>query len=116
MELGMIGLGRMGGNMARRLLTGGHHVVVDPVSEAVQALVKQGAVGTSSIVQLVAKLTSPRAVGLMVPAGEVTENTINDVANYLSPGDIILDGGNSNYKDSRRRAVALTAKISFFWM
>lgn len=111
MELGMIGLGRMGGNMTQRLLGGGHRVVVyDPVTEAVQAMVKQGAIGVSSIADLAVQLTSPRAVWLMVPAGEATENTIGTVADNLSPGDVILDGGNSYYKDSLRRAALLAEK------
>ena len=115
MELGMIGLGRMGGNMTRRLLAGGHRVVVyDPVAKAVQALVKQGAIGASSIAELVAQLASPRGIWLMVPSGEPMESTINGVANYLSPGDIIIDGGNSNYKDSMRRAAALAEKKLLF--
>lgn len=115
MELGMIGLGRMGGNMVRRLLAGGHHMVVyDPVAEVVQAVVKQGGVGASSIDDLVTKLSGPRAVWLMVPSGEPTENAINTVASYLSPGDIIIDGGNSNYKDSMRRATALAEKKIIF--
>jgi 6-phosphogluconate dehydrogenase len=115
MELGMVGLGRMGGNMTRRLLAGGHRVVVyDPAAEAVQAMVEQGAAGVSSIAELAAKLSSPRAVWLMVPAGEATEGTINTVADYLSPGDIIVDGGNSNYKDSVRRAAALAERGLLF--
>jgi 6-phosphogluconate dehydrogenase len=115
MELGMIGLGRMGGNMTRRLLAGGHRLVVyDPLAEAVQALVEQGAVGASSIEALVAELSSPRAIWLMVPAGAVTENTIDNLAGCLAGGDSIIDGGNSNYKDSARRAAALAEKNIFF--
>lgn len=108
MELGMIGLGRMGGNMAQRLLKGGHSVVVyDPRPEAVQALEQQGAVGASSLEELVQKLTSPRAAWVMVPAGEVTENTILSLTKILSPGDAIIDGGNSNYKDTMRLAATV---------
>jgi 6-phosphogluconate dehydrogenase len=108
MELGMIGLGRMGGNMARRLLRAGHRVVVyDPQPEAVQALAGEGAVGASSITNLIEQLTHPRAVWIMVPDGDPTESTINTVAEYLSTGDAVIDGGNSNYKDSMRRASAL---------
>ena len=105
MELGMIGLGRMGGNMTQRLLQGGHRVVVyDPRKEAVDASVGQGAVGASSISDLVGQLEKPRPVWVMVPAGEPTENTIKTLAESLSKGDIVLDGGNANYKDSVRRA------------
>ncbi len=115
MELGMIGLGKMGSNMARRLLGGEHHVVVyDPIKEAVKALVEQGAVGAISIAELVGKLTPPRTVWLMVPSGDPTENTVNTLAAELSPGDIIIDGGNSNYKDSRRRASVLSEKGLIF--
>ncbi len=115
MELGMIGLGRMGSNMTRRLLGGGHQVVVyDPVKEAVEAVVGQGAVSATSLGELAAKLTRPRAVWLMVPSGEPTESAINALAAELSPDDIIIDGGNSNYKDSMRRATALSEKgLSF---
>jgi 6-phosphogluconate dehydrogenase len=98
----MIGLGRMGSNMARRLLGGGHRVVVyDPIKEAIEALVAQGATGSVSITDLVGRLTPPRAIWLMVPSGEPTE---------LSQGDVVIDGGNSNYKDSVRRASALLEK------
>ena len=115
MELGMIGLGRMGGNMARRLLDGGHKVIVfDPVPETVQTLVKQGAVGTSSIAELTSRLSAPRTVWLMVPAGEVTESTVAEVAANLSAGDCLIDGGNSYYKDSMRRAAVLSEKNIYF--
>ncbi|MCH8062339.1 MAG: decarboxylating 6-phosphogluconate dehydrogenase [Chloroflexi bacterium] len=108
MELGMIGLGRMGGNMAQRLLNGGHRVVAfDPDEDARKAAESAGAVTATSVQDLVAKLSAPRAVWVMVPAGDITEKTINDVADALSPGDAVLDGGNSNYKDSARRAAAL---------
>jgi 6-phosphogluconate dehydrogenase len=101
----------MGGNITRRLLEGGHRVVVyDPIEEAVEAAVKQGAIGATSFTDLSAKLTRPRAVWLMVPSGEPTESVINIVAAELSPGDTIIDGGNSNYKDSMRRAAALLEK------
>jgi len=111
MEIGMIGLGRMGSNMARRLLDGGHHVVVyDPIKEATEALVAQGATGSVSITNLVEKLTPPRAIWLMVPSGEPTESTIDTVAAELSQGDVVIDGGNSNYKDSVRRASTLLEK------
>ena len=108
MELGMIGLGRMGGNMAQRLLNGGHRVVAfDPNEDARRAAVSAGANAVTSVQDLVAELSAPRAVWVMVPAGDITEKTINDVADALSPGDAVLDGGNSNYKDSARRAAAL---------
>ena len=115
MELGMIGLGRMGSNMVRRLIGGGHRVVVyDPKTEAVEAVVQQGAVGTTSIADLVGNLSSPRPVWLMVPSGEPTESTISTLMTELSTGDIIIDGGNSNYKDSMRRATALSEKGLIF--
>lgn len=115
MELGMIGLGRMGGNMALRLIQKGHRVVVfDPVAKSVEELAKQGAVGASSIPNLTKQLTSPRTVWVMVPAGEPTDNVISTLANALSPGDTIIDGGNSNYKDSMRRASNAKMKGLFF--
>ena len=115
MDLGMIGLGRMGGNMARRLIAGWHRVVVyDPVKEMVDSLAQQGAVGASSVADLVKKLSKPRAVWVMVPAGEPTESTIDIVAAELSSGDVIVDGGNSNYKDSVRRATTLSQKGLIF--
>ena len=108
MEIGMIGLGRMGGNMVKRLLQGGHRLVAHARRpEAVQAAVQEGAVGASSIPELVDKLSAPKAVWVMVPSGEPTETTVNSLADLLSPGDIVLDGGNSNYKDSMRRAASL---------
>ncbi len=111
MEIGMIGLGRMGSNMTRRLLDGGHRVVVyDPIKEAIEALVAQGATGSVSITDLVGRLAPPRAIWLMVPSGEPTESTIDTVAAELSQGDVVIDGGNSNYKDSVRRASALLEK------
>ena len=111
MELGMIGLGRMGGNMSRRLLRGGHRVVVhDPDPEAAAALVGEGAEPAGSIGGLVGMLSPPRAVWMMVPAGEATETTLEAVAGLLSPGDVVLDGGNSNYRDSARRAADLEGR------
>jgi 6-phosphogluconate dehydrogenase len=101
----------MGSNMARRLLDGSHRVVVyDPIKEAIEALVAQGATGSVSITNLVEKLAPPRAIWLMVPSGEPTESTIDTVAAELSQGDVVIDGGNSNYKDSVRRASALLEK------
>ncbi len=111
MELGMVGLGRMGGNMAQRLLNGGHQVVTyDPIPQAVEATVREGAIGASSLADLVDKLAPPRVVWLMVSSGDPTESTINNLMAELAPGDIIIDGGNSNYKDSIRRAKASSEK------
>ncbi len=115
MELGMIGLGRMGGNMVRRLLGGGHQVVVyDPMKEAIKTLVREGAIGANSISNLVERLSKPRAVWIMVPSGEPTDSTIKSLAAKLSEGDIIIDGGNSNYKDSIRRAANLSEQGIIF--
>ena len=108
MELGMIGLGRMGSNMAQRLLKGGHQVIAyDPNQEAVERSQAEGAFAASSLEDLVRKLTPPRTVWLMVPAGDVTQATIDNLVPLLSEGDVVLDGGNSNYKDTLRRAEAL---------
>ncbi len=105
MQLGLVGLGRMGANMARRLILGGHSVVsYDLDAEAVSASGQFGAEGAGSLADLVSHLSQPRAVWLMLPHGQVTEDTIAQVAPLLSPGDVILDGGNANYKDSIRRA------------
>jgi 6-phosphogluconate dehydrogenase len=114
-ELGMIGLGRMGSNMAQRLLSGGHKIMAyDLVPEAIQKVVERGAVGASSIADLVARLIKPRVIWLMVPSGEPTENTISALATELSAGDIVIDGGNSYYKDSMRRASNLLETGIFF--
>ncbi len=115
MELGMIGLGRMGGNMTRRLLRDGHRVVVyDPVKTAQTAVVGDGAIGTGSINKLVTTLKRPRAIWLMVPPGSPTEETVAKLLPGLSAGDVVVDGGNSNYADSMRRAKVLAEKgISF---
>ena len=108
MELGMIGLGRMGGNMARRLLNGGHRVVAYDLSEdAVRASEATGAVAAASLEDLVEKLAPPRSLWVMVPAGGPTEDTIDSLIPLLSAGDTILDGGNSNYKDTIRRGEKL---------
>ena len=110
MQLGMIGLGRMGGNMVRRLLEDGHSCVVFDVSPpAVQEFTKHGAVGAASLAELVAKLDQPRAVWLMVPVAFVDE-TIDKLLPYLEPGDILIDGGNTHYIDDIRRAKALAAR------
>jgi 6-phosphogluconate dehydrogenase len=110
MQLGMIGLGRMGANMVHRLLAGNHQCVVfDRSPKAVDELTRAKAVGTSSIADFVKKLETPRAVWLMVPAA-VVDATINDLAPLLSSGDILIDGGNSYYVDDIRRAQELAAK------
>ncbi|HZA23538.1 MAG TPA: decarboxylating 6-phosphogluconate dehydrogenase [Dehalococcoidia bacterium] len=110
-ELGMIGLGRMGGNMVQRLLRGGHKVVTyDRSSDAVAASQAQGAVGAPSLEELVGWLTQPRAVWVMVPSGQPTEDTIDSLTPLLTRGDAILDGGNANYKDSMRRGEKLAAR------
>jgi len=110
MQLGMIGLGRMGANMVRRLLKDGHECVVfDRSADAVKNLVKEKAVGADSLANFVKKIKQPRAVWLMVPAG-VVDSTIADLLPLLSPGDILIDGGNSYYVDDIRRAKELAAK------
>ncbi|HEU4736438.1 MAG TPA: decarboxylating 6-phosphogluconate dehydrogenase [Solirubrobacterales bacterium] len=111
MELGMVGLGRMGANMARRLMRDGHRLVVYDVNpDAVSALAGEGAEGASSLADLAAKLSAPRSVWVMVPAGEITEKTIGEVAAVLDSGDAIVDGGNSYYRDDIRRAGILQEK------
>jgi 6-phosphogluconate dehydrogenase len=105
MELGMVGLGRMGANMARRLMRDGHRLVVFDVNpDAVSELAGEGAEGASSLEDLAAKLSAPRSVWVMVPAGEITEKTVESVAAVLDSGDAIIDGGNSYYRDDIRRA------------
>jgi 6-phosphogluconate dehydrogenase len=104
-QLGMVGLGRMGANIVRRLMRDGHDCVVYDVNpEAVKALEAEGATGVASLEDLAEKLSAPRAVWAMVPAGEITEQTVKDVAAVLSEGDVIIDGGNSYYRDDIRRA------------
>ena len=111
MQLGMIGLGKMGANMTRRLLLGGHDLMVfDRNPEAVAAATAYGVVGTESPEDLAGKLTAPRAVWVMVPSGEPTEQTIAHLAEVLERGDTIIDGGNSNYKDTVRRAAWLAER------
>jgi 6-phosphogluconate dehydrogenase len=111
MRIGLIGLGRMGANMARRLMQGGHAIVAyDRDAAAVAALAKDGAVAASSLEDLVAKLDGPRVFWVMLPAGEPTEQTAGTLAGLASPGDILIDGGNSIYKDDIRRAKAYRAK------
>jgi 6-phosphogluconate dehydrogenase len=110
MQLGMIGLGRMGGNMVKRLIKGGHECVVyDRSEKAVKELVSEKAVGASSLADLVKKLQKPRALWLMVPAA-VADKSIADIVKLLDPGDILIDGGNSYYIDDIRRAKELAAK------
>jgi 6-phosphogluconate dehydrogenase len=111
MELGMVGLGRMGANMARRLMRDGHRCVAYDVNpDAVAALASEGAEGASSLEELAAKLTPPRSVWVMVPAGEITEKTVADVAAALESGDAVVDGGNSYYRDDIRRAATLAER------
>ena len=104
----MVGLGRMGANMARRLMRDGHRIVAYDVNpDAVSELVGEGAEGASSLEELASKLSAPRSVWVMVPAGEITEKTIEDVSAALDAGDAIVDGGNSYYRDDIRRAAKL---------
>jgi 6-phosphogluconate dehydrogenase len=111
MDIGMVGLGKMGANMTRRLLKGGHRVVVSDLSaEAVAAAVADGAVAAETIAALPGKLSAPRAVWVMVPAGGPTESVIGALAGSLSPGDIVIDGGNSNYRETQRRGELLAEK------
>ena len=111
MQLGLIGLGRMGSGMTLRLLQGGHQVMVyDRVPEAGAALAGKGATVTGSLEDLGQKLKSPRVLWLMIPAGPPVDDAIQHLSGTLSPGDIIIDGGNSNYKDSVRRAEALRSQ------
>ena len=111
MDIAMVGLGKMGANMVQRLLQGGHRVVVSDVnSEAVETAVSHGAVGSNSIEDMVRQLPKPSVVWVMVPSGNITESVVNSVAEHLSEGDIIIDGGNSNYKDTIRRSEELAAK------
>jgi 6-phosphogluconate dehydrogenase len=111
MELGIVGLGRMGANMARRLMRDGHKIVAYDVNpEAVAELVGEGAEGASSLQDLAAAMTAPRSVWVMVPAGEITEKTVEGVAAVLDGGDAIIDGGNSYYRDDIRRAAKVGEK------
>src|SRR6202020_2018235 len=111
MQLGMVGLGRMGANMTRRLMRGGHQLVVSDLSpDSVKNLAGEGATGSSSLEDLIAKLTPPRAIWIMVPAGAATEQTVQKLASHLQSGDAIIDGGNSYFKDDVRRANELKGK------
>src|SRR6202000_1129122 len=110
MQLGMIGLGRMGANMVRRLLKGGHHCVVfDRSTQAVAELVKEKAIGAGSLAEFAHQLAKPRAIWLMVPVGAV-DDTMADLLPHLEGGDILIDGGNSYYVDDIRRANDLVPK------
>jgi 6-phosphogluconate dehydrogenase len=105
MELGIVGLGRMGANMARRLMKDGHTIVAYDVSaDAVKALEDEGATGSSSLEDFASKLTAPRSAWVMVPAGKITEETVQGLEGVLESGDAIIDGGNSYYRDDMRRA------------
>jgi 6-phosphogluconate dehydrogenase len=105
MELGIVGLGRMGANMARRLMKDGHTIVAYDVSaDAVEALAGEGATGCNSLQELAEKLSAPRSVWVMVPAGRITEETVEGLEGVLESGDAIIDGGNSYYRDDMRRA------------
>ena len=112
MRLGMVGLGKMGGNMAQRLTRGGHEIVVHDRDEAVTRTIAQaaGAEPAVSLDEIVAKLQAPRVVWVMVPAGGATEQVLQDLAARVQPGDVLIDGGNSNFKDTQRRAADLAGR------
>ena len=115
MHIAMIGLGKVGANTTRRLLKGGHRVVVSDLNpEAIAAAVAEGAVAVGSLNDLPRSLAGPRVAWVMVPSGDPTERVIETLAEILSPGDVIIDGGNSNYKDSMRRAAFLEEKGLYF--
>jgi len=108
MQVGMIGLGRMGMNMARRLLGDGHEVVVyNRTQEKVKQMQEEGAIGSESLEDMIRKLAQPRVLWIMLPAGTIVDETIKSLSSLASPGDIIVDGGNSNFKDDLRRAEEL---------
>src|SRR5438128_1450869 len=111
MQLGMIGLGRMGGNIVRRLMNNGHTAVVyDKDSKAVAGLAGEGATGADTLEDFVAKLEKPRTAWVMLPAGKITEATIEALAKLMQPGDVIIDGGNTFWQDDVRRGAALKTK------
>ncbi|MGA7815556.1 phosphogluconate dehydrogenase (NAD(+)-dependent, decarboxylating) [Caballeronia sp.] len=111
MQIGIVGLGRMGANIGRRLMRGGQTCVVyDHSPDATQAVVADGATGASDLKDLVSKLTAPRTVWLMLPAGKITEDTLNDLEGMLESGDTVIDGGNTFYKDDIVRAAKLKEK------
>ena len=109
--IGMVGLGRMGANLVRRAMADGHHCAVyDPNADAVAALASEGAVGSASLAELVAALPAPRTVWVMVPAGHITDSVVTELIGLLGPGDCIIDGGNSYYRDDIRRSTAAAEK------
>jgi 6-phosphogluconate dehydrogenase len=111
MQLGMVGLGRMGANIVRRLMRDGHHCVVYDVNpDAVKALEAEGAIGATSTADFASKLSVPRAAWVMVPAGDITSQTIDDLAGHFEAGDTIIDGGNSYYRDDIARAKELSGR------
>ena len=111
MQIGMVGLGKMGGNMTTRLLKGGHSVAVfDRGKDAIRKAESEGGDGADSLEDLIGKLKAPRIIWIMVPAGDPTESLLNELSEMLSDGDIVVDGGNSNYKDTQRRADELKEK------
>ena len=111
MQIGIVGLGRMGGNMATRLLRDGHEVFgFDPSSDALAELESHGGSGKSALADLVNALETPRTVWVMVPAGDITQTTVDELSEHMSSGDTLIDGGNSNYKESIRRANELAEK------
>jgi len=115
MDIGMIGLGKMGANMVTRLLGSGHRVVAFDLKEsAVETAVSGGATAAYTLSELIDRLEEPRVVWVMVPAGDATEQTVTRLAEILSPGDVVVDGGNSNYKDSMRRASVLRNQGLYF--
>ena len=115
MQLGMVGLGRMGANLVRRAMRDGHTCVVYDVNQAaIDTLVAEGAIGAASYADLAAKLDGPRNVWIMVPAGEITEKSVAGVAEHLSEGDTIIDGGNTYYRDDIRRSTELAERGIFY--
>lgn len=117
MELGLIGLGKMGANMAERLRNGGHKVVgYDRDADAVRKVIDRGNEGANSLNELVSKLTSPAIIWIMVPAGKPVDDTINSLLPHFKSGDIVVDGGNSYYRDSIRRVRTFRNTASGCWM
>jgi 6-phosphogluconate dehydrogenase len=117
MKIGVIGLGRMGANIVRRLIRGGHDVVVHNRSpEPVQELAKEGAIASTDLLDMQGKLGEGAIYWVMLPAGAVTDETITEIVGFAKPGDIVIDGGNSFYKDDIRRAAGLASRASTMWM